>query len=157
MTNMKILVVDDDHHIGELLTLHLEELGFSVTHIADGTRGLQLALTNTYDLIILDVMLPGKDGIEICRELRNREISAPIMMLTFRGDEVDKILGLELGADDYVTKPFSVREVVARVKALVRRSNGAVPVKDEVIDLGDLVINCSTREVSLSNKRLAGW
>jgi DNA-binding response OmpR family regulator len=119
MSTPKVLVVDDDPHIGELLAMHLEHAGFSVTHVADGERGLQRALSNTYDLVILDVRLPGRDGIEICRELRSKEIAAPIMMLTFRGYEIDKILRLELGADDYATKPFSVREVVARAKALV--------------------------------------
>jgi DNA-binding response OmpR family regulator len=154
MSKIRVLVVDDDNHIGELLTIHLEEAGFTVTYIADGLRGLQLGLTNTFDLIVLDVMLPGKNGIEICRELRSRQIAAPIMMLTFRGDEVDKILGLELGADDYVTKPFSVREVVARAKALVRRTGGPNPTKEEVINLGSLSINCTTRVASLDNKEL---
>ena len=96
---VRVLVVDDDHHIGELLTLHLEDLGLKVTYAADGNRGLELALTDAYDLIMLDVMLPGRDGIEICREIRKRNIRASIIMLTFRGEEVDKIIGLEIGAD----------------------------------------------------------
>ena len=87
---VRVLVVDDDHHIGELLTLHLEDLGLKVTYAADGNRGLELALTDAYDLIMLDVMLPGRDGIEICREIRKRNIRASIIMLTFRGEEVDK-------------------------------------------------------------------
>jgi two-component system alkaline phosphatase synthesis response regulator PhoP len=154
MSVPKVLIVDDDPHIGELLTMHLEDAGFSVTHVIDGERGLQRALGNTYDLVILDVMLPGRDGIEICRELRRQEIAAPIMMLTFRGDEIDKVLGLELGADDYVTKPFSVREVVARAKALVRRSSGIAATKEEIVSLGGLAINSATREVLVEGNHL---
>lgn len=154
MTAMKVLVVDDDPQIGELLSMHLEDAGFVVTHVTNGERGLQAALTNTYDLVILDVMLPGRDGIEICRELRTKRIAAPIMMLTFRGEEIDKVLGLELGADDYVTKPFSVREVVARTKALVRRATATQPEKDEIVELGPLTIAASKREVTLHGKQV---
>lgn len=154
MSVSKVLIVDDDPHIAEILTLHLQDAGFSVTHVADGERGLQRALTNTYDLVILDVMLPGRDGIEICRELRSKQISARIMMLTFRGEEIDKILGLELGADDYVTKPFSVREVVARAKALVRRVQGESLTKDETVLLGLLRINPAAREVVVDGEKL---
>ncbi len=154
VSNKKVLIVDDDPHIAEILTMHLQDAGFSVTHIADGERGLQRALGDTYALVILDVMLPGRDGIEICRELRSKQISARIMMLTFRGEEIDKVLGLELGADDYVTKPFSVREVVARAKALVRRAQNELPTKDEPIELGSLLINPSTREVVVDGGKI---
>jgi DNA-binding response OmpR family regulator len=154
MSDSKVLIVDDDPHIAEILTLHLQDAGFSVTHVADGERGLQRALADTYDLVILDVMLPGRDGIEICRELRSKKISARIMMLTFRGEEIDKILGLELGADDYVTKPFSVREVVARAKALVRRVQGESLPKDETVLLGSLRINPAAREVVVDGEKL---
>jgi two-component system alkaline phosphatase synthesis response regulator PhoP len=148
-----VLVVDDDSHIRELLKLHFEEAGFNVTQAADGTRGLELAKRGAYDLVVLDVMLPGRDGIDILRELRSHKITSRIMMLTFRGDEIDKILGLEIGADDYVTKPFSIREVVARAKALVRRdSSGELP-RDERVIVGSLVIDPATREVELSGKK----
>lgn len=150
----RVLVVDDDHHIGELLTIHLEENGLKVTHAADGVRGLELALTDSYDLVVLDVMLPGKDGVEICRELRKRNIRAPIMMLTFRGEEVDKILGLEMGADDYVTKPFSIREVCARVRALLRRSGSSPEAAQPKIELRGLSIDPAAREAHLDNKLL---
>jgi two-component system alkaline phosphatase synthesis response regulator PhoP len=154
MSDSKVLIVDDDPHIAEILTLHLQDAGFSVTHVADGERGLQRALANTYDLVILDVMLPGRDGIEICRELRSKKVSARIMMLTFRGEEIDKILGLELGADDYVTKPFSVREVVARAKALIRRTSGEVATRDQTVSLGALLIDPSTREVVIDGHKI---
>lgn len=148
----RVLVVDDDHHIGELLTMHLEELGLKVTHVADGLRGLELALTDSFDLVVLDVMLPGKDGVDICRELRKGNIRAPIMMLTFRGEEIDKILGLEIGADDYVTKPFSIREVCARAKALLRRAGNAEGPKQQSREVKGVSIDPLTREVKLKGK-----
>lgn len=148
-SSARVLVVDDDHHIGELLTMHLEDMGLKVTHASDGLRGLELGLTDSYDLIMLDVMLPGKDGVEICRELRKNNIHAAILMLTFKGDEVDKILGLEIGADDYVTKPFSIREVCARVKALLRRSGADTEKKEEKIELKELTVDPRAREVTV--------
>ncbi len=148
----RVLVVDDDHHIGELLTMHLEELGLKVTHVADGLRGLELALTDSFDLVVLDVMLPGKDGVDICRELRKGNIRAPIMMLTFRGEEIDKILGLEIGADDYVTKPFSIREVCARAKALLRRAGNVEGPKQQSLEVKGVSIDPLTREVKLKGK-----
>lgn len=149
----RVLVVDDDHHIGELLTLHLEELGLKVTYVADGLRGLELALTDSFDLVCLDVMLPGKNGVDVCRELRKANIHAPILMLTFRGEEVDKILGLEIGADDYVTKPFSVREVCARVKALLRRSGlEDAPKRQANVEVQGVTIDPLSREVKLQGK-----
>jgi len=148
--NLRVLVVDDDSHIGELLKLHLEDIGFHVTHVGDGLRGLELAKSNSYDLVVLDVMLPGKDGIEICRELRKAKVSSRIMMLTFRGEEIDKVLGLELGADDYVTKPFSVREVMARAKALVRRDLESEERTLDSITIGQLDINPNSRQVRLN-------
>lgn len=146
----RVLVVEDDPNIRDLLSLHLGQSGFKVTEVSDGIRGLELALTNTYDLIILDLALPGRDGVEICRSLRAKEISAAIMMLTSRGDEVDKILGFELGADDYVTKPFSVREVVVRAKALIRRTHSDLPAtKGKKLTVGEVEIDPSSREVSV--------
>ncbi|MFI8685687.1 response regulator transcription factor [Rossellomorea sp. NPDC077527] len=118
----KILVVDDEQSIATLLKYNLEQSGYSVTTAHDGEEGMDLAIEQTPDLIILDLMLPSMDGIEVCKELRQRKINIPILMLTAKDDEFDKVLGLELGADDYMTKPFSPREVVARVKAILRRS-----------------------------------
>lgn len=150
----KILVVDDDPHIGELLQIHLEEAGYTVSYVGDGERGLQLASTGSYDLVILDVMLPGRDGVSILQELRARKVACRIMMLTFRGEEIDKILGLEIGADDYVTKPFSVREVVARAKALIRRDHTQSNPADARVVVGQLSIDPSSREVELNGTKV---
>jgi DNA-binding response OmpR family regulator len=145
----KVLIIEDDSAVSDLIALHLEEHEFSVTTASHGLKGLELGLTNNYDLIILDLMLPGKGGIEICRELRANHVHSNIMMLTSRGDEVEKVLGLELGADDYVTKPFSVREIVARVKALLRRQASPEPISEPPIEILGMVINKTSREVRI--------
>ena len=116
-----ILVVEDEVSIATLLKYNLEQAGFNVLLAHDGKIGLQVALKESPDLLILDLMLPTLDGMEICKELRSQKKNIPIIMLTARDDEFDKVLGLELGADDYMTKPFSPREVIARVKAVLRR------------------------------------
>ncbi len=116
-----ILLVEDDDDISDLLTLHLTDEGYEVDAVDDGDEGLERALTGDYDLIVLDIMLPGTDGFDICRRLRQEQCQVPILMVTAKTEEVDKVLGLELGADDYITKPFSIREVLARVKAMFRR------------------------------------
>ena len=116
-----ILVVEDEMSIATLLKYNLEKSGFKVLLAHDGKKGLELALNETPDLILLDLMLPELDGMEVCKELRSSRVNIPIIMLTARDDEFDKVLGLELGADDYMTKPFSPREVIARVKAVLRR------------------------------------
>ncbi len=156
----KVLVVEDDHDIVDLLEIHLKDMNCDLSKSYEGIEGLEKALTGDYDLIILDVMLPGKDGLEICRELRSKNIVTPILMLTARSEEIDKILGLEFGADDYMTKPFSVREFVARVKAIFRitemslnKKNG----KDQgklIMEFGDLIIDMDKRKVSIQNQRI---
>lgn len=118
----KVLVVDDEQSIITLLQYNLEQSGFQVITAMDGEEGRDLAISENPDLILLDLMLPKLDGIEVCKQLRQQKISTPIMMLTAKDDEFDKVLGLELGADDYMTKPFSPREVIARVKAILRRT-----------------------------------
>lgn len=118
----KILVVDDESSIVTLLKYNLEQAGFTVETASDGQEGYDAVLANKPDLIVLDLMLPKMDGMEVCKELRLQKINTPIIMLTAKDDEFDKVLGLELGADDYMTKPFSPREVTARVKAVLRRS-----------------------------------
>lgn len=118
----KVLVVDDESSILTLLKYNLEEAGFHVITASDGQEGLNLAIEEQPDVILLDWMLPRIDGMEVCKELRLKKIQTPIIMLTAKGEEFDKVLGLELGADDYMTKPFSPREVTARVKAMIRRS-----------------------------------
>lgn len=117
-----ILVVDDEESILTLLQYNLVQAGFDVKTAMDGEEGLRIAIDEKPDFMILDLMLPKIDGIEVCKELRQKKVLVPILMLTAKGDEFDKVLGLELGADDYMTKPFSPREVVARVKAILRRT-----------------------------------
>lgn len=118
----KVLVVDDEQSIVTLLQYNLEQAGYQVTTAMDGQTGRDKAIEGNFDFIILDLMLPRLDGIEVCKQLRQHKVLTPILMLTAKDDEFDKILGLELGADDYMTKPFSPREVVARVKAILRRT-----------------------------------
>src|SRR5262245_45301443 len=120
-TARNVLVIEDQQDIARLISLHLQDLSCNVTLRYDGDSGLAEAGTKAYDLIVLDLMLPGVDGLEICRRLRARTIYTPIMMVTAKATEFDRVLGLELGADDYLTKPFSVLELTARVKALFRR------------------------------------
>ncbi len=117
----RVLLIEDDQHIKELLEIHLNDLDCKLTVRMNGNEGLKVALTEQFDLMVLDVMLPGVDGLEICRQVRAEKISTPILMLTARSEEIDKILGLETGADDYLTKPFSVREFIARVKAIFNK------------------------------------
>ena len=118
----KVLIIEDDHDIVELLSIHLRDLECQLEKAYDGKTGLELSKDESFDLIILDVMLPKMDGLEVCRRIRMQENYTPILMLTAKSEEIDKILGLETGADDYLTKPFSVREFIARVKAIFRRS-----------------------------------
>ncbi len=125
----QVLVVDDEPNIRELCRLYLEQEGFTVEEAADGIDGLERAKQLRPALVVLDLMMPGKSGFDVCRELRALDI--PCIMLTARGDEVDKILGLELGADDYLTKPFSPRELVARVKVVLRRSERGAPAAEQ--------------------------
>ena len=129
-----ILVVDDEQSIVTLLKYNLEQAGYRVLTAMDGEQGRNLAMTEELDLIILDLMLPKLDGIEVCKQLRQQKIMTPILMLTARDDEFDKVLGLELGADDYMTKPFSPREVLARVKAILRRVQVVPQEKSTEID-----------------------
>ena len=118
----KILVVDDEERIRRLLKMYLEREDYIIEEAEDGIEALEKALTNDYDVILLDLMMPGKDGIEVCRELREKK-ATPVIMLTAKGEEVNRVQGFEVGTDDYIVKPFSPREVVLRVKALLRRSS----------------------------------
>lgn len=149
-----ILVIEDEQNINDILTFSLGKEGYKTLSALDGITGLEMALTENPDLILLDVMLPGLDGWEVCKKVREQS-QVPIIMLTAREDEVDKVLGLELGADDYITKPYSMRELAARVKANLRRSSAAAtaaPEKDassqDTILSGDLSINIDRYEVS---------
>ena len=153
MKPRKILVIEDDRDIARLLELHLQDLGYDVQVAHDGLSGLKQALSKAYDLIILDLMLPGIEGLEICRNLRTKPNYTPILMLTAKSTELDRVLGLEVGADDYLTKPFSIRELLARVKALFRRMEalGAqlASATQNAIQAGDLVIDAEKRTVTL--------
>ena len=133
----KVLVVDDEQSIVTLLKYNLQQAGYDVVTAMDGEEGLNLALTANPDVILLDLMLPKKDGMDVCKELRQQKVLTPILMLTAKDDEFDKVLGLELGADDYMTKPFSPREVIARIKAVLRRIQMQVPTATEEVDAGE--------------------
>jgi len=130
----RILLVDDEHAIVESLRYALEKEGYEVLEAADGGEALDLAKTKKPDVVLLDVMLPGMSGFEVCRVLRN-ESTVPILMITARADEPDRVVGLDLGADDYIVKPFSVREVLARVRAALRRAQATSPSRDEVLQV----------------------
>jgi DNA-binding response OmpR family regulator len=141
-----VLVVDDEPMIREVVVRYLRRDGFHTLEAADGERARELVETGNPSLVVLDVMLPGTDGLSLCRWIRSRS-SLPVILLTARGDEVDRIVGLELGADDYVTKPFSPRELAARVRTVLRRSGPEAP-REERLSVGGLVIDAATREVT---------
>jgi DNA-binding response OmpR family regulator len=149
----KVLVVDDEPTLVATLRYNLEREGYQVVTAADGDSGVSLARSDRPDLVILDLMLPMIDGFEVCRLLR-REMVVPILMLTAKADEVDKVVGLELGADDYVTKPFSMRELLARVRALLRRAETAPAVDSDLLTVGDLQVDLRRREASRAGRAL---
>jgi len=161
--NVKILVVDDEERIRRLLKMYLEREDYVIEEAEDGNQALSMALENDYDCILLDLMMPGKDGIEVCRELREKK-ATPVIMLTAKGEEVNRVQGFEVGTDDYIVKPFSPREVVLRVKALLRRSSQttfvqAEPLTKDIIVFPHLTIDndahrvlAEGREVSLTPK-----
>lgn len=155
----KVLIVEDDVEIIHLLEIHLKDLGCQVLSATRGDLGLKKAIDEHPDLIILDVMLPEMDGIEICQKIRANNITSPIMMLTARSEEIDKVLGLEVGADDYLTKPFSVREFIARVKAIFRRQKMQVkePVSErnaKLMHFDSLSIDIELRKVIMDGKKI---
>ena len=154
----KILVVEDNKDLARLLELHLRDLTYDVDLAFDGDAGWTQITSQPYDLIILDLMLPGIDGLEICRRIRSRPAYTPILMLTSKSTELDRVLGLEIGADDYVTKPFSIRELMARVKAIFRRidelQSDRRQDKQSLIRAADLVIDPQKRTVSLGDRTI---
>jgi two-component system, OmpR family, alkaline phosphatase synthesis response regulator PhoP len=154
-----ILVIEDDRDIAQLVALHLQDLGCAVEVVHHGHAGLRQALTRSYDLIILDLMLPGFDGLDICQQLRTRPNYAPILMLTAKSTELDRVVGLEMGADDYLTKPFSIQELLARVKALFRRMEAlqsqAASGGEETIRAGDLTIEVPKRQITLRGQAVS--
>ena len=151
-TRSKILVVDDDLRLRQLLERYLSEQGFAVKAVPDASAMDRALERELYDLIVLDLMLPGEDGLAICRRLRGTANAISVIMLTAKGDEVDRIVGLEVGADDYLPKPFSPRELVARINAVLRRRAappppGAPALTDEIVDFGKVSVNLGTREL----------
>jgi DNA-binding response OmpR family regulator len=153
MPRFRVLVVDDEPVVTEVVERYLMRDGFEVSTAGDGDAALALAQTWAPDLVVLDLMLPGKDGLEVCRALR-RDSSVPIIMLTARGDETDRIVGLEIGADDYIVKPFSPRELVARIKAVLRRSASSsdAATSNDLLRFQGLTINPRTRAVEVNGK-----
>lgn len=154
MADEKILIVDDEEHIRELIKFNLDNNGYKTYTAADGIEALKLAKKESPDLIFLDLMLPGMDGYDVCKEIRrDNEISnTPIVMITAKGEELDKILGLELGADDYITKPFSVRELMARTKAILRRTRHQQI--EKVYKFGNIAIDFDKHEVLKNDEKL---
>ena len=147
----KVLIIEDDKEIVNLLEIHLKDLSLEVTKAYDGEDGLRMALSDSPDLIILDLMLPKMDGIQVCQKIRAKEISTPILMLTARSEEIDRVLGLEIGADDYMTKPFSIREFIARVKAMFRRTQ---LIKDSLSDQKESQIKCEGLFIDVEKRRV---
>ena len=151
----RILVVDDDPNVSEVVARYLEREGYAVETVANGRTALERALADPPDLVVLDLMLPGMDGLEVCRRLRALA-PVPVIMLTARGEESDRVIGLELGADDYVAKPFSPKELVARVRAVLRRATGplatAAPGTPLTLDDGDLHIDIAARQATLAGR-----
>lgn len=152
----KVLIIEDDTEIANLLEIHLNDLTYNVTKCHDGLAGLNNIKKEKYDLIVLDIMLPSMDGFEICKETRKAEINTPILMLTSKSEEFDKVLGLEFGADDYLTKPFSIREFIARVKAIFRRIESFSKKNEEKLEIrcDELTIDIENKIVLIDGRRI---
>jgi DNA-binding response OmpR family regulator len=147
--SIRALLIDDDPRLSELLGSYLSQNGVAVTHASDGGRGLSMLDAGTFDVVLLDVMMPGIDGLEVCKRIRTKS-SIPIVMLTAKGDETDRVVGLELGADDYLSKPFSPRELLARMRAVLRRSQPESG--GERIVVGPIAIDAAAREVRVDGR-----
>jgi len=154
--NRRILVIEDDPDINKLVSMNLRDMHYEVESCEVGSRGFQMALAGNFDLIVLDVMLPEMDGLEVCRRLRSAECYTPILMLTAKDSEADRVVGLEMGADDYITKPFSVRELQARVKAMFRRveimTQKVLPADSDLLKFEALEIHIAKRQVVLAGQ-----
>jgi two-component system, OmpR family, phosphate regulon response regulator OmpR len=156
---IRIIVVDDDARLRELLNRYLSEQGYNVRAVADGNDMNRWLARERYDLMVLDLMMPGEDGLSICRRLRGLGDKMPIIMLTAKGDDVDRIVGLEVGADDYLPKPFNPRELVARIQAVLRRAPatqppGAPSAEQQIVDFGDFSFNLGTRSLARNGEQL---
>ena len=149
----KILVVDDEEKLREMVRNYLTNDGFIVIEAADGAEAIELHQKERPDLVVLDWMMPGVNGLDVCKSIRQLG-NTPVIMLTAKTEEVDKLLGLELGADDYITKPFSLRELVARIKAVLRRTLAGIPARDEIIKIKEMEVDMEGREVRVKNKKI---
>ena len=147
----RVLLIDDDVRLPDLLRSYLEQNGVALSHAPDGARGLIMLEQGAYDAVLLDVMMPGMDGLEVCRKIRSKS-NVPVIMLTARGDETDRVVGLELGADDYVGKPFSPRELLARLRAVLRRSRPEV--MSEQLSTGEITVDVPSRIATLKGAPL---
>jgi DNA-binding response OmpR family regulator len=147
----RVLLIDDDRRLHELLTAYLEQNGFTVTGAPDGRRGLSELEAGVFDIVVLDLMMPGVDGLEVCRRIRHKS-KVPIVMLTAKGDETDRVVGLELGADDYIAKPFGPRELVARLRAVLRRTNPEA--SSERVIVGDIAIDVGAHQVRVGGREI---
>lgn len=152
-TPLLALLVEDDLRLAALTREYLEGHGVAVVHVADGRKGLSEALSGRFDAVLLDLMLPGRDGLEVCRELRSRS-DVPIIVLTARGEEADRVMGLELGADDYLAKPYSPRELLARIRAVTRRARGRAGPARGAVKVGGLVVDPGARRATLEGREL---
>ena len=153
-----VLVIEDDLDIVDLLRIHLEDLDLNVSSATTGVQGLSKARKSHFDLIILDLMLPELDGLEVCKEIRADKINVPILMLTAKSEDIDKIIGLEAGADDYLVKPFNIREFISRVKAIFRRVNMItedITSQPKQIDFKELSLNIEKRKVVVNNNNIS--
>ena len=155
----RVLIIEDDREISDLISIHLKDMDLDVSQSYEGKDGLLKAINEKFDLIILDIRLPYLDGLELCKKLRMEKIHSLVLILTSKSEEIDKVLGLEIGADDYLTKPFSIRELVARVKALLRRremflTSQEPEVEDKELRIGELMINEGMRKVRIRGENI---
>ena len=152
----RVLVVDDEHNLREMISSYLQNEGYETVEAANGDSAVQTVKNDQIDLVLLDIMMPEMDGYEALKEIRSIQKKLPVIMLTAKTDEIDKIVGLEMGADDYITKPFSLRELSARIKAVLRRATNedSDVDEDEILEHGEIMINLSTYEVFVSGKRV---
>lgn len=153
----KALIIEDDRDISELISIHLADMNFEVDKAYDGKEGLMKAMNTSYRFILLDIRLPLLDGFEVCKRLRMEKNQTPVLMITSKSEEIDKVLGLEIGADDYISKPFGIRELLARIKAVLRRTDHTVTPEDgkeEEYNFDNLYINVGLRIVEVGGKRI---
>lgn len=155
----RVLIIEDDKEISDLISIHLKDMDLEVSQSYDGKDGLLKAMNEKFELIILDIRLPYMDGLELCKKIRMEKIQSLVLILTSKSEEIDKVLGLEIGADDYLTKPFSIRELVARVKALLRRreiflTSQEDETEDRELSIGDLLINEGMRKVQVRGQNI---